>query len=153
MATQPGTLELLLGDIRDAFAKEGEAPAANMTEKLDVEFASADLVKALVAIEGRPWIEMGKSGKPLTQNRLARMLGANRAYVFARLSHDGRADLIEKVEPGHCRCAARLYILFVILSGAKRSRKTSNFRERWRGKAKSELPRQARDGGERAVVR
>jgi hypothetical protein len=29
---------------------------------------------ALVAIEGRPWAEMGKSGKPLTQNRLARTL-------------------------------------------------------------------------------
>jgi hypothetical protein len=68
-------LELLLGDIRDAFAKEGEAPVANMfAEKVDVEIASADLVKALVAIEGRPWAEMGKSGKPLTQAKLARML-------------------------------------------------------------------------------
>ncbi len=68
-------LELLLGDIRDAFAKEGEAPVANMfAEKMDVEIASADLVKALVAIEGRPWAEMGKNGKPLTQNKLARML-------------------------------------------------------------------------------
>ena len=54
-------LELLLGDIRDAFAKESEA-------------ASAHLVKELVAIDGRPWAEMGKGGKPLTQNRLARML-------------------------------------------------------------------------------
>jgi len=68
-------LELLLGDIRDAFAKEGEAPVANMfAEKVDVEIASADLVKALVAIEGRPWAEMGKSGKPLTQAKFARML-------------------------------------------------------------------------------
>jgi uncharacterized protein DUF3631 len=67
--------ELLLGDIRDAFAKEGEAPVANMfAEKVDVEIASADLVKELVAIEGRPWAEMGKSGKPLTQAKLARML-------------------------------------------------------------------------------
>jgi len=54
-------LELLLGDIRDAFAKESEA-------------ASAHLVKELVAIDGRPWAEMGKRGKPLTQNKLARML-------------------------------------------------------------------------------
>jgi Protein of unknown function (DUF3631) len=68
-------LELLLGDIRDAFAEEGEAPVANMfAEKVDVEIASADLVKELVAIEGRPWAEMGKSGKPLTQAKLARML-------------------------------------------------------------------------------
>lgn len=67
--------ELLLGDIRDAFAKEGEAPVANMfAEKVDVEIASADLVKELIAIEGRPWAEMGKSGKPLTQAKLARML-------------------------------------------------------------------------------
>jgi len=56
-------LKLLLADIRDSFAKTGGA-----------EIASADLVKALVAIEGRPWAEMDKSGKPLTQNRLARML-------------------------------------------------------------------------------
>jgi len=47
-------LELLLADIRDAFAKEGEAPVANMfAEKVDVEILSADLVKALVAIVGR----------------------------------------------------------------------------------------------------
>src|SRR5262245_23824664 len=59
-------LELLLADIRDAFAKEG-----------GVEISSADLVKALVAIEGRPWAERGKNGKrgkPLTQFKLAHML-------------------------------------------------------------------------------
>ena len=68
-------IELLLADIRDAFAKEGEALVANMfAEKVDVEIASADLVKALVAIKDRPWAEMGKSRKPLTQNKLARML-------------------------------------------------------------------------------
>ena len=54
-------LELLLGDIRGIF-------------KEAVELPSADLVSRLVVIEGRPWAEMGKSGKPLTQNRLARML-------------------------------------------------------------------------------
>jgi Protein of unknown function (DUF3631) len=53
----------LLADIRDAFAKAG-----------GVEIASADLVKALVAVEGRPWAEMGWARKPLTQNKLARML-------------------------------------------------------------------------------
>jgi hypothetical protein len=56
-------LELLLGDIRDVF-----------TEKELAEISSADLVKSLVAIEGRPWAELGKSRKPLTQNRLARLL-------------------------------------------------------------------------------
>jgi Protein of unknown function (DUF3631) len=67
-------VELLLSDIRDAFASEGKASVVDMfAEKVDVEISSADLVKALVAIEGRPWAEMGKSRKPLTQNRLARM--------------------------------------------------------------------------------
>jgi Protein of unknown function (DUF3631) len=56
-------LELLLGDIRDVFTEKG----------LD-EISSADLVESLVAIEGRPWAELGKSRKPLTQNRLARLL-------------------------------------------------------------------------------
>ena len=54
-------LELLLGDIRTIRKGKTEMP-------------SADLVKALVALEGRPWAEMGKTGKPLTQNKLARML-------------------------------------------------------------------------------
>ena len=54
-------LKLLLGDIRTI--SEGK-----------VQMPSADLVKDLIAIEGHPWAEMGKAGKPLTQNRLARML-------------------------------------------------------------------------------
>jgi hypothetical protein len=54
-------LELLLGDIRGIFAGASEMP-------------SADLVDTLVAIESRPWAEMGKDRKPMTQNRLARML-------------------------------------------------------------------------------
>jgi hypothetical protein len=54
-------LEILLGDIQTISKGEREMP-------------SADLVKALIAIEGRPWAEMGKARKPLTQNGLARML-------------------------------------------------------------------------------
>src|SRR5262249_58162008 len=39
------------------------------------EISSADLVKALVAIEGRPWgKKMSRLGKPLTQYKLAHML-------------------------------------------------------------------------------
>jgi hypothetical protein len=69
-------LALLLADIRDVFAKEGGAPVANMfAEKVAVEIASADMVKALIAIEGRPWGKpLGKRGKPLTQFKLAHML-------------------------------------------------------------------------------
>ena len=54
-------LEPLLSDIRDLFGTKAEMP-------------SADLVGGLVALEGRPWAEMGKARKPLTQNMLARML-------------------------------------------------------------------------------
>jgi Protein of unknown function (DUF3631) len=60
-ADQTSRLELLLGDIRDVFGDKAEMP-------------SADLVADLIKIEGRPWAELGKAGKPLTQNRLARML-------------------------------------------------------------------------------
>jgi putative DNA primase/helicase len=62
-------IELLLGDIRDIFAKREE----NKVDPVD-RISSADLVAALVAIEGRPWAELGKSRKPLTQNGLARRL-------------------------------------------------------------------------------
>jgi putative DNA primase/helicase len=62
-------IELLLGDIRDTFAKR----EVNKVEPVD-RISSADLVAALVAIEGRPWAELGKSRKPLTQNGLARRL-------------------------------------------------------------------------------
>jgi hypothetical protein len=35
---------------------------------------SAELATRLVAIEGRPWAEFGRGGKPITQNKLARLL-------------------------------------------------------------------------------
>jgi Protein of unknown function (DUF3631) len=56
-------LELLLGDVRTIFAEL----------KAD-RIASADLIEALVKIEPRPWAEYGKNGKPITQNKLARLL-------------------------------------------------------------------------------
>jgi hypothetical protein len=52
----------LLADIRAIFAERG-------TDRLP----SAELVEALVAIEGRPWAEW-KAGKPITANGLARLL-------------------------------------------------------------------------------
>ena len=56
-------LERLLADIKAvAFARNVD------------EIRSADLVQRLVELEGRPWAEMGKNDKPLTQNRLARLL-------------------------------------------------------------------------------
>jgi putative DNA primase/helicase len=56
-------LELLLGDIRDIFGKL----------KLGT-ISSAELIEKLVEIMPRPWGEYGRSGKPLTQNKLARLL-------------------------------------------------------------------------------
>jgi putative DNA primase/helicase len=56
-------LELLIGDIRNIF-----------TEKKDQWISSATLIEALCEITPRPWAEYGRSGKPLTQNKLARLL-------------------------------------------------------------------------------
>jgi hypothetical protein len=64
--------ELLLSDIRDIFAgaKDDELiPSAPL-----VEIASATLVERLIEIVPRPWAEYGQSGKPITQNKLARLL-------------------------------------------------------------------------------
>jgi 5S rRNA maturation endonuclease (ribonuclease M5) len=61
-------LEQLLADIKAvAFLAGKNGDVAD-------EVRSADLVAALVALEARPWAEMGKNDKPLTQNKLARML-------------------------------------------------------------------------------
>jgi Protein of unknown function (DUF3631) len=58
-------LELLLGDVRDVFG--------GLTGDTD-RISSAHLIEKLVEIVPRPWGEYGKSGKPLTQNGLARLL-------------------------------------------------------------------------------
>jgi hypothetical protein len=63
-ADEGSRLELLLGDIRDIFDASGH---------LD-RIASANLIERLTAIEGRPWAEYGRSEKPITQNKLARLL-------------------------------------------------------------------------------
>jgi hypothetical protein len=56
-------LGLLLTDVKAIFAAKG-------ADRL----SSSDLVNALVAIEGRPWAEYGKSRKPVSKNQLARAL-------------------------------------------------------------------------------
>src|SRR5215475_5497862 len=66
-------LELMLGDIRGIFAEKGKK-VRDLFGVDQVVISSADLVKALLGLEARPWDEMGKSRKPLSQNRLARML-------------------------------------------------------------------------------
>lgn len=63
-ADEGSRLELLLADIRDIFAASDHAD----------QIASADLITRLVEIDGRPWAEYGRSGKPITQAKLARLL-------------------------------------------------------------------------------
>ena len=56
-------LELLLRDVRTIFASR------------EVErMSSAALVEALAELDGRPWAEFGRTDKPITQNKLARLL-------------------------------------------------------------------------------
>jgi hypothetical protein len=54
----------LLADIRDLL--HGEICARHIP--------AADLVAALVELDGRPWAEFGRAEKPLTSTKLARML-------------------------------------------------------------------------------
>jgi putative DNA primase/helicase len=59
-------LELLIRDIHDIF----------VGSKHLKQIASADLIARLVEIEPRPWAEYGRTGKPITQNKLARLLAS-----------------------------------------------------------------------------
>jgi putative DNA primase/helicase len=61
-------LEMLLGDIWRIFKS---MPADLEGDK---RVKSGKLVDELVKIEGRPWAEFGRDGKPITQNKVARML-------------------------------------------------------------------------------
>jgi putative DNA primase/helicase len=88
-------LELLLGDIRDI-----------RDEKDITQIPSGDLVQALVDKEGRPWAEMGKTGKPLTQAKLVRMLKGLRCGIAPkqiRVLHQGgiTGGVIEKQVRGY----------------------------------------------------
>jgi len=54
---------MLLEDIRSVFATKG-------VDKLP----SADLVEALLGMKDRPWPELGRAARPISQNRLAGLL-------------------------------------------------------------------------------
>ncbi|WP_165421267.1 DUF3631 domain-containing protein [Bradyrhizobium sp. Leo170] len=64
-------LEQLLEDIRDVFA---DPELFREPDNRHNTIRSADLVQRLVALESRPWGEMGRNKKPLTANKLARLL-------------------------------------------------------------------------------
>jgi Protein of unknown function (DUF3631) len=57
--------EKLIHDIHRAFDNRS-APAAELTPDA--------MIDRLVAMTGRPWAEFGKTGKPLTKNKLSRSL-------------------------------------------------------------------------------
>src|SRR5262245_37397031 len=59
---------------------------------------SADLVDALLAIEGHPWKEMGKSRKPLTQNGLARINSINSSVAASSLSGTVRPERLRGLQ-------------------------------------------------------
>jgi putative DNA primase/helicase len=74
-------LVMLLKDIRETkFVYEVRHDVTSEVEYSgEGEIKSQDLVQHLVQLEGRPWLELpGKDGggKPLTQNKLARLLSA-----------------------------------------------------------------------------
>jgi hypothetical protein len=72
-------LELLLGDVRAVF--DGL--------KTDVDrISSAHLIEKLVGIVPRPWAEYGRSGKPLTQNKLARLPAGHCASGYPHQHRD-----------------------------------------------------------------
>jgi hypothetical protein len=56
-------LELVLGDIRTIFI-----------DRFVTRIGSAAVIEDLIEIQPRPWAEYSKSGKPITQNKLARLL-------------------------------------------------------------------------------
>ena len=63
-------LELLLGDIRNIF----DAMPDDLLDPKAKRISSAEMIEKLCDIEPRPWAEYGKSGKAITQNKLARLL-------------------------------------------------------------------------------
>ena len=54
--------------------RQGDEGPPDMFGAEQIEIASAELVKVLVALDGRPWAEMGRERKPMTPTRLASML-------------------------------------------------------------------------------
>jgi len=80
---------MILSDIRAIFAEKGVA-----------QLPSAEIVEALKALEGRPWAEWGKSGKPITQHGLAALLrpfgiGPDKLLIADRKPNGYRLSLME----------------------------------------------------------
>lgn len=74
--------ERLLADLRDVFNDwTAEQVRAGAKPEDATEIESEEIVKRLIAMEGRPWADMpGRRGGPLTKARLARLLAPFRIY-------------------------------------------------------------------------
>jgi hypothetical protein len=70
-AEEVSRIELLLSDIRTIF-EDGDGVIIDVNGNETI--TSAALIAKLVEIVPRPWAEYGRSGKPITANKLARLL-------------------------------------------------------------------------------
>ena len=93
-ASEENRIELALADIRTVFDQEAEA--SGRPPDGDDRIASDDLVERMVAIEGRPWAEYSRSGKPMTKNALARLL--DKIYVSPQV-----VRIEDRTPRGYCR--------------------------------------------------
>jgi Protein of unknown function (DUF3631) len=94
--------ELLLQDIRDVFAEQpGDLTRKKGDLTQEITIGSADLVDGLTAKLGHPWAEMGRTRKPLTQNRLARLLDP--LHIAPELIKFGAQDVRRGYRLNHFR--------------------------------------------------
>jgi hypothetical protein len=89
----------LLSDIRDVLDGRGGD-----------RIKSADLVADLVAMEGHPWAEFGRSGKPLSANGLARMLADDHIKPKPIRFGSGPKDTAKGYERGQFEDAFARYL-------------------------------------------
>ena len=103
-------LEELLSDIGAIFATSGDV----VIDKGDKFISSTKLAEALAAIDGHSWAEYGRSRKPLTSNKLAKLLSRvkiapdQNSDCSARGYHLGQFDEAFKTyaspSPGNSKC-------------------------------------------------
>ena len=78
-------VERLLADIRDIFKAKESRQEVNADR-----ISSASLVSTLVAIEDSPWGEYDRSGKPLTQSKLGRLLNQPGLHIKPHVIRIGK---------------------------------------------------------------
>src|SRR5207248_4837062 len=101
--SSPTMIELMLSDIRVILTELAVSPLPLFVPGgkfiMDRDrIRSADLARLLGELEGRPWQEWGRSGQPITQHALARLLAeANvrpSTHAFHTATQNGSPSLI-----------------------------------------------------------